>query len=237
MSDFPIPGQLIGAFTELTDLLVAMPDVSTLLQRTATLAAAAVAPNTSCGITLARNGPPLTVAASDGRSPQVDEQQYEVDEGPCLDALRHGIVVAVPRLTDEDRWPEYCPRALALGVRSSLSLPLRIEGASVGALNLYCDRAERFNEVERENAEIYARQVVNVMSVALRHFEQVETIEQLHQALTSRATIDQAIGVLVARERVTPEQAFVLLRRASQNSNVKLRDVAAALVRNASRRP
>jgi GAF domain-containing protein len=145
-------------------------------------------------------------------------------------------VVEVPRLADDDRWPEYRPRALALGVRSSLSLPLGLGGETVGALNFYSARPERFNDVEREHADVYVRQIVNVITVALRHFEQVETIEQLRQALTSRATIDQAIGVLVARERVTPEQAFVLLRRASQNSNVKLRDVAATIVRNASRR-
>lgn len=236
MPELPVSAELVGSFTELTDLLVAMPDVSTLLQRTASLAAAAVAPYSSCGITLARSGPPLTIAASDGRSSQADEQQYELDEGPCLDALRHGVVVDVPRLTDEERWPEYRGRALALGVRSSLSLPLHIQDETVGALNFYGDRADRFGELEREHADIYARQIVNVVVVALRHFEQIELIEQLREALTSRATIDQAIGVLVAQERINPEQAFVLLRRASQNSNVKLRDVAAALLRSAAKR-
>ncbi|MFI5958855.1 GAF and ANTAR domain-containing protein [Cryptosporangium sp. NPDC051539] len=236
MPESTVSAELVGSFTELTDLLVAMPDVGTLLQRTATLAAAAVAPYASCGITLARNGPPLTIAASDVRSSQVDEQQYEWDEGPCLDALRQGVVVDVPDLAGDERWPRYRPRALALGVRSSLSLPLRIRDETVGALNFYGGRAGRFGSVEREHADIYARQVVNVVTVALRHFEQVELIEQLRGALMSRATIDQAIGVLVAREGIDPEQAFVLLRRASQNSNVKLREVAAAILRSAGKR-
>jgi GAF domain-containing protein len=225
---------LLRSFADLTDLLVAMPDVSTLLERTAVLAAAAVTPGASCGITLSRNGPALTVAASDARGAQIDELQYEVDEGPCLDALRMGAVVDVPRLADEDRWPGYRPRALTAGVRSSHSMPLRIGSQTIGAVNFYADRPHRFGPVQREHAVIYARQIVNLIRVALRCVEQMELIDQLRQALTSRAVIDQAIGVLAARQGVTPDEAFILLRRASQNSNRKLRDVAATTVRSTS---
>lgn len=236
MIEYPGSGRTGVAFAELSDLLVAMPDVNTVLQHTAVLAAAAVAPYTSCGITLVRSGPVLTVAASDGRTPQIDERQYETDEGPCLDALRHGVTVDVPRLADDHRWPRYRDHAFALGVRSSLSLPLRIGPDVVGAVNFYGDRVERFGDRERDHADVYARQLENVLVVGVRHFEQLEVLEQLRSALACRTTIDQAIGVLVERERVTPAQAFVLLRRACQNSNVTLPTVAAVLVRGAASR-
>ncbi|GAA0252560.1 GAF and ANTAR domain-containing protein [Cryptosporangium japonicum] len=220
---------------ELTDLLVAMPDVEVLLRDAAVRAASALAPGVSCGITILRDGPPVTAAASDELGPAVDEQQYEMDEGPCLDAARHHEPVDVPVFEEEGRWPRFRSRALAAGVRSSYSLPLVVDDRSVGAANFYGDRPARFGATERAYAGAYTAEVGKVLRVALRHVEQVELIGQLREALTSRATIDQAIGILIARQRISPEEAFALLRRASQNSNLKLRDVAAALVRSASR--
>lgn len=234
MSEPTVLGDRSVPYGELTDLLVEMPDVHTLLESVATLAADALSPGVSCCVTLRRNGSPITAAASDAIGPRIDEQQYELDEGPCLDAARLNVVVDVPALADDDRWPEYRPRALAAGVLSSYSLPLTVGEQSVGAVNYYGDRPERFGEAERAYAASYTDEIDKVIRVTLRHVEQTELIGQLREALTSRATIDQAIGIVIARQHVGPDEAFALLRRASQNSNQKLRDVAAALVRSAS---
>ncbi|MEP6649483.1 MAG: ANTAR domain-containing protein [Lapillicoccus sp.] len=122
-------------------------------------------------------------------------------------------------------------RALAKGVRSSLSVPLRSHDVSVGSLNLYATRAHAFDDpLDVAHATALAGQADAVLGVVLEQVRQAELTDQLRQALASRSTIDQATGVLIAQQGCTAAHAFGLLRTASQHRKVKLRQVAADVV-------
>jgi GAF domain-containing protein len=221
---------LLQAFGALQSLLLRTQSVDTFLVELARLAATGVHPSASCGITARRDGQPITVASSDERAELVDEVQYGVDSGPCLEALRSGMVMDVPDLRAETRWPEYRAHACQHGIRSSLSFPLAVDGSTVGALNLYGFVPHAFAAPVRQQAETFAVQAAAGLTLVLRNVAQAQESEQLEQALASRTIIDQALGILMAQQRCSADEAFALLRAHSQNNNQKLREVAAELI-------
>ena len=133
--DQRVEPDLLTAFAALQSLLLDSPNLAGFLGDVARLAAGVV-PCASCGITVRRDGQPLTVASSDKWAEQVDEVQYGAGEGPCLDTLHTGAVIDVPDLAADGRWDGYRQHALEHGVRSSVSIPLAVGSATVGALNL-----------------------------------------------------------------------------------------------------
>lgn len=142
---------------ELVSLLMTTRSVQDFLGELATAAGRAL--NASCGITMRRDGQPMTVASSDALANQVDEVQYGTGQGPCLQSLATGQVVAVPDLASERRWGGYPPHALAYGIASSLSLPMSSEGQTIAALNLYSRTAHAFDEpAERARSTALAAQ-------------------------------------------------------------------------------
>ena len=167
---------------------------------------------------------------------EIDLVQYETNEGPCLDAISQEAMVDAQDLFDDARWPAFGPRAAALGMRSLLSF--RLSGSdTLGALNLYAHLPRAYGVTDRTKALIFATHA----GLALGAAEALEDaasaistellrVENLRSALVSREVIGQAQGILIQRERITPEQAFGVLRRASQHLNLKLREVAAYLV-------
>lgn len=229
---------MAGTFAAVQSLLLSTKTVDDLLAQLAKLAAGIVEPPASVGITVRREGRPITAATSDERAPRVDETQYESGEGPCLQALRAGSVVEVTDQRTDDRWPYYGKRASAHGVRRSLSLPLRVGAAPVGALNIYgFEQPGAFSDAERAAAEVFATQASTALTLLIRQVKQTEELEQLEQALSSRTVIDQAIGVLMGQQRCSAEAAFTLLRQHSQNTNRKLREVAAELIERMTGEP
>jgi len=223
---------------DLQTLLLATEEFEEFLTELSRLAAVAVQGDISCGITIRSEHGPMTVASSDERASQLDEVQYSQSEGPCLQSLREDMVVSVPDLAVEDRWPEYQPRALAQGVRSSLSTPLHnIDSKPVGALNLYAWAPAVFGPQERALAEGFAAEASRAMALARRQADRLALTRQLEAALVSRRVIDQAIGVIMAQNRCGPDDAFAILRGASQTRNVKLRLVAAEVVTSVSGEP
>ena len=221
--------EMLGAFGALQSLLLSTESVEEFLTDVAKLAADVVVPPAACGITLRRQGQPVTAASSDARAQVVDQLQYQVDEGPCLDALATGAQVDVPDMAVEDRWPRFRQHAMEQGVRCSLSVPLMVDRRSVGALNLY-GFTERAFEHQRSVVDGFATHAAAGLTLMLRHVAMVKTSEQLEQALLSRTIIDQALGILMAQQHCTAAEAFALLRAHSQNTNRKVRDVATDLV-------
>jgi GAF domain-containing protein len=218
--------------------MLATPTVTQLLEEVARLAAAVVAPRASCGITLDMDHLPLTVVNSDARAAHLDEVQYGEDDGPCLESMRTGEVIVVSDVATEQRWGQYPAHAFGYGVRSSLSLPLVVNGEPRGALNLYSGAKDAFGAGPQRKAEIFALQASTVLTVALRQAQQTELTDQLREALTIRAGIDQALGILMAQRGCDRDVAFEILRTASQHQNRKLRDVASDMVEAVSgRRP
>lgn len=228
---------LAAAYGELQNLLLEGQDVTAFLTEVAELAASVV-PDSSCGITLRRDTEVATVASSDEFATQVDEIQYGRGQGPCLQSLHTGEEVAAPDLSTDDRWSDYRIHALIHGVRSSLSLPLRFEQEAVlGALNLYARTPHAFGELETSRARNFARQASTALTLVLRRAEQQVLEEQLRDALATRGIIDQALGMIMAQQRVSAADAFALLREASQAQNRKLAEIAATLIETLSGHP
>lgn len=220
--------------SELQEALLATADIEAFLQQLTDVAVAAIGGGISVGITVARDGHPITVASSDAFAAQLDEVQYGHDDGPCLTAMRAGKVVLIDDLVTDERFTPYRPGAIALGVRSSISLPLDGGDHAVGALNLYSQRPHAFGAPEQQQARGFANEASRALTLAVRLAHSIEITDQLRAALTSRTVIDQTIGIIMGQNRCDADTAFGVLRSASQNRNVKLRDVAAEIITTVS---
>ncbi|HET9331734.1 MAG TPA: GAF and ANTAR domain-containing protein [Steroidobacteraceae bacterium] len=233
--------------TELQNALLDTHNVEEFLQRVADMATREVADGVSCGMTMRPNGRPATVACSDPVAARVDEVQYRLDDGPCLHAMRDGEMVSIPDTAAQARWPEFEAEAAAAGIRSCLALPLAAKSPqAIGALNLYARTASAFGETETWRARNFARNASGALLLAKRLASYASLNEQLRASLVSRSVIDQALGIIMARggieiggtgQRCTQARAFELLRAASQNTNIKLRDIARAIVTSATGEP
>jgi hypothetical protein len=129
------------------------------------------------------------------------------------------------------------PVAATVDAVQCLALPLRSQGRRIGALNLYARNASAFGAAEAQRAADFAENASGALSLAIRLASHAALIEQLRSSLASRTVIDQALGIVMARERCTQARAFAILRSASQNSNMKLRDIASAIVTSVSGEP
>lgn len=185
---------------------------------------------TACGLTVEKAPTGTTVACTGPLALAADERQYANGDGPCLQSMWQGVVVRVEDMAVEDRWGDYPTHCLTLGVRSSLSLPLVVDERSRGALNFYCDAPAALTREDESTAGRWAARAAGALSVALRLADSDARAESLAQGLDGRTVIGAAIGLVMARERCTRDQAFQLLKLASQRRNTKLRDVAAGLV-------
>jgi hypothetical protein len=174
-----------------------------------------------------RDGRIETVAATDQFVIALDELQYEVREGPCLEAIRSCPVVRIDDAKTESRWPAFIPRAVDLGLRSQLGLRLYVEDETLGGINIYATEDEVFDDETQDMAELFAAQCAVVLGRA-------QSTENLYTALGTRKMIGQAIGLVMERHQMDEDAAFLYLTKVSQASNVKLRDVAAELVREAN---
>jgi GAF domain-containing protein len=180
------------------------------------------------------NGRPYTAASTGPLAAQVDESQYEADYGPCLDAIRTGQTVLVVDQGTESRWPDYSPAAAEAGVRSSLSVPIPVNEQYVGGMNIYSRTAAAFDDAAVRTAQDLSAYAGIVLNNAGLYFNASSRVEQMEAAMVSRATIEQAKGILMGGRHCGESEAFDILVRLSQQSGRKLRDVAAALVEQAT---
>jgi GAF domain-containing protein len=195
------------------------------------LAARGIPGAESTSITLIRGERAFTAAHHGEMALAADELQYERGYGPCLDAGRGNVVLRIDDMRTEPRWPDYVSRVLDTGVRSSLSVPLPYQGASIGALNIYSTRPEAFATPESREAGLQVAEGIAVAVVnAEAHAQVRDQARNMRVAMDSRAVIEQAKGVLMAQRHVDADQAFDILREASQRYNRKLRDIAEGIV-------
>jgi GAF domain-containing protein len=225
-----ISEEALRELTALAGVVLAQKDLSATLDEICRIAVRAIPTAQGASLTMFGERGPDAVAASDDWAKTLDETQYIEHEGPCLDAARTGQIFRVRDLKEESRWPSYAPRALELGARSMVSLPLTVEAKVLGALNLYNRDVDAFDPESVSVAEIIAGHAGLASQVAATLFRHRELGEGLQQAMQSRATIEQAKGILMARHAVTADAAFELLRSASSHRNVKLRVLAEQVV-------
>lgn len=177
------------------------------------------------GISLVERDQIRTPVATDERLRQLDEQQYELGQGPCRDAIREHEVVVVHDLATDPRWPAWGRAMVAeLGIRSSVSFRLFTRpDRTWGALNVYSTRPGSFGDEDVSQGRTIAAMAAVVLARSIND-------EQLTRALETRTVIGQAIGMVMERYDLDADRAFDVLRRLSSQENIKLRDLAAELV-------
>jgi GAF domain-containing protein len=186
-------------------------------------------------MTLLLRGKPTTTAYAGVVALELDQVQYEDDDGPCLAAIRSRGTEHTP-VEQETRWPEFTAAARARGVESVLSLALGNEEEVVGGLNLYSQSVPTYCDEAVGVASAFADQLGVAAATLTTYVDAVELSRQLQQAMESRAVIEQAKGILMASEHIDAQEAFDILVRASQNRNRKLRVIAADIVRRYTKR-
>ncbi len=236
------PPDVAETFSEIARRLYRAETVEETLQEIAELACQTVAGCDAAGISFVRGNRVETPAQTDPAVGDLDALQSEVGQGPCMDAIEEHETFYAEDLSGEERWPIFAPKAVEKGMTSLLSYRLFIEeddsgDRTMGALNLYSRKRAAYDEAAREVGAILASHASVALAAAQALAREKDQVVNLQQALTSRDVIGQAKGVLMERERLTADQAFDVLRRASQHLNVKLRDVAERVTETGERPP
>jgi hypothetical protein len=182
---------------------------------------------------LARRDGYETAAASDEVARRIDALERELGEGPCVDAIQEEAGQIDPDIRRHSSWPRLAERVLAeTPVRGMAGYRIVLEGTKVGALNLFSDTPDAFEEGSDEGAVLSAFASVALMSVANR-----DRADSLSRGLESNREVGKAIGLLMAAHHIGSDEAFELLRKASNDLNIKLTAVAREVIENAERRP
>jgi transcriptional regulator with GAF, ATPase, and Fis domain len=179
---------------------------------------------TYAGVVLVTRGGRLEIAAvTDPVVETIYQWQLETGEGPVITAAREQVLVRVQDAAEDPRWPRWAEMVTSLGVRSVLQVPLTVAGRVGGVLTLFNNKPDRFSDDDEAVAHILARHASIAVATA-RHEE------NLAQAVDARKLVGQAMGILMERYDLDSDRAFAVLRRYSQDGNVKLRDVAQQLI-------
>jgi GAF domain-containing protein len=225
------------ALQALSQFVVSKTSMGDTLLRVSQITTEALPAADMAGISmLGDDGRPTTGIFTDDEAPEIDSAQYESGRGPCLDSWRTRSVIRLDDIESaKATYPEFADAAKAHGVLSTLSLPLVAGDDGVGALNLYARVASGFTKDDEETGTMLAAAAAIVLVNASAYWQASQLSEQLTHAMRSRAVIEQAKGILMARSpHLSADDAFDLLRKASQRENVKLRDIAQRIV---DRRP
>lgn len=181
---------------------------------------------------LMRHGKAVTVAASDAVARVVDDIERATGEGPCLDAIGSEAAQVESDLRTPNRWPAMARGVLnRTPVRGAMGFRINVDDQKVGALNLFTDTAGVFDSISADNAIILTA-FTAVTVAAVMHGQEAST---LREGLESNREIGKAIGLIMAMHQVSGDEAFALLRKSSQDLNVKISDLAATVVDRHSR--
>lgn len=192
-------------------------------------------------------GAGVSVAGTDGRLKFVtatsekivgiEEIQEKAQEGPCVVAFQSQQPVAVPDIQQAIEWPEYRETALELGLKAAVGYPLSYQDTRLGALDIYADERRQWSEDDLDVLGVFADMATAFLVRNAELAESRDMARQLEGALDSRVLIEQAKGVLANEYGITVDAAFDRLRRYSQDQNIKLTDVCAAVVDRGLRIP
>jgi len=232
--DFPLVGALAGAAA----IPLTLDVLNAALKLVVTMAQAVIIGADGVSITLPRAGRWGTVAASNDVVREMDHDQYDTGQGPCLDAATQGERFHIESLRGEARWPAFVPRARARGIESILSTPLVSATRPIGALNIYSRSVGAFAVHEKHWADQFATETATVISSVQRDTSSDALTDQIQQALASREVIALAQGIVMQREWVSPRAAEAFLRNISRRTGTPLREICERLVnRHGARAP
>ncbi|GAA0292935.1 ANTAR domain-containing protein [Kineococcus aurantiacus] len=232
----PADDAALKALAGLTALSVGDTTVHDLLTRISTLATGAVPGGSWCSVVLGDPADPDELAADSEQAQRMDGAQWRTGQGPALTAYADGTPVVAPRLEEDPRWPALAALAGTLPARGALAVPIRAQDTVRGVLTVYGQEEGTLDsDTQLDRALVFAHAAAAVLQDVLRVEELRSTAENLKIAMSSRATIEQAKGLIAGWLGCTVEDAFATLSRVSMDRNVKLRDIAALAVADPSR--
>lgn len=218
---------------QLQELVLNSADVSAFLAELAVLIASTLSTPSvrlHCGVTVVRQRKPAVVASSDDRARALDELQNAFDDGPCLTALRRHEIVLVQDVSREGRWPDYLGTAREQGIGFILAIPLELAGEAEAVVNLYAEKPAGLSPLDIDTARNFVANAAKSLRLALKLGSLQDTSDDLAAAMKSRATIDMAVGVLMAQNSCSHDEAIHELTRSSGARNTRLRETAAVVV-------
>jgi hypothetical protein len=220
------PAELSSIFNDIGQELSAEPDSGSTLRALSRIAVERVPGALHSGITVGRQGNKFeTVAATDATVERTDAIQYELESGPCVDAIIENTTFNAADLRSDDRWPEFGRRAAReVGVVSMLSIRLYTESdlGLIAGLNMYSDQSGAFDAASETIGVLLATHG----ALAVGRASAQDKADNLLIALKNSREIGIAMGILMAHSKVTRDQAFDLLRIVSQHSHRKVADLA-----------
>ena len=227
MTEAQVDQRLAETFAEISRVLLAEPDVKRTLNKMCQLLVVTVDGCNHAVVTVVRNHDLQSPASSDDVGPAVDAIQLEVDEGPCVEAIREHHSVLTDDLSTETRWPRFSRRASeTTGVRSMLSFRMFVEGDTLGSLNLYSRHPRAFSEESIAVGTIFAAHA----SVALRAAQTKEDLARLREVIEARELVAQARGILMGRQGISSQAAMQILNRGAERLKIELRELARRVV-------
>ncbi|MDR6989260.1 GAF domain-containing protein [Paenarthrobacter nitroguajacolicus] len=223
-----------GDVERLADLLISADDVKAFLDGMTVLGAAAMTRSTGtpieCAVTLGRRKRTATIGGSSDQAMLLDRIEQTLEQGPCIDAMDSGRPVLLDDALSSPQWGDYCGALAAAGMRSTLGVPMELGPDTAAVLNFFAPAPRTFNREAIADALTFAEHASKALRIAIRITVLNESTEDLEAASKSRSVIDTACGVIISQNRCTHEEAFAILRKASNDRNQKLRDLAQALV-------
>jgi hypothetical protein len=172
-----------------------------------------------------------TFGGTDERVISIDQRQYDTGSGPCVAALG-GETQYLNGVNVKPEWRQVAEAAANAGIYSILSFPIENNDEVIGALNFYSSERDALRPGQREEGSLFTAHAAVTLSNTKELLRRGEKVEQLEEALETRTMIGQATGLLMAQDGLTSDQAFQKLVSVSQNSNLKLRDIAQKYVQS-----
>jgi GAF domain-containing protein len=226
---------VMHAFAELALITVNADPAERTLHRVAELAKRSLGGAEDVSLTVIRDKQPHTVIFTGALAVDLDERQYELGFGPCLDAAKTGQTILLDTSAVDSAYNEFARIAARAGVRHVVSVGLPLAQRSIGGLNIYCTADAPIGSEFVEHAEVFAGYAAVAVNNVTSYADVADDAANMRAAMVSRAVIEQAKGIIMGRDHATAEEAFDILRRISQQKNVKVRQLAQALVDSGKR--
>jgi GAF domain-containing protein len=220
----------LNAFAELARIVVDAEPADQTLRRIAELAKETLGGVEDVSLTVVEDGRARSVVFTGALAVDLDERQYEMGFGPCLDAAKSGQTIVVDTRQSDSPYREFARVANRAGVRHVISVGMPLDQRSIGGLNIYSTADDPVSEAVLEQAQVFAGYAAVAVANITSHANAVNEASHLRKAMESRAVIEQAKGIIMARDRCTADEAFDVLTRISQQQNIKLRKLAQVIV-------
>jgi GAF domain-containing protein len=234
--NLPLTDELSAVFARMSGLLLNEETVETSLGLLSSLAQETVPGSSGAGVSIVDESRRRSAGSTDARVQQADSLQYELGEGPCLDAAAARELVRVDDLAEDRRWPRWASAATTLGLRAAMSAPLVAGNGSLGAIKVYADQPRTFDRHSEQRLTLFAAQAAILVLNVQTHERANRLSEAMREAFRSRDAVSVAKGMLMARNSIDEDTAFAMLMARSEQEGVPLVQTARKIVDTVVRR-